>query len=246
MGGRTLSGEIGGYLTAPESRRAWSLAAQDGIISTAGILLGFAGAGVSEATLLIAGKAAIVAGMLTAGGAKWSETAAEREAELSAIADVRRELREQRDVERDELIAHYCEKGLDAALAAEVADRLMIRSPLKAALESQHGIVRRTSAADVAISGVGSAGAFGLGAAIPFAIAYYLPVSIQFGVILFSVAVSLMLISVVGAKAGHMNVRRTMVRTLLVALVTIAVSYVVGDVTSETGVDRGPGDAPIG
>ncbi len=228
MGRRTLGGEIGDYLTDPQTRRTWALEAQDGIISTAGILLGFSGAGASEATLVVAGTAAIVAGMLTAGGAKWSETAAEREAELNAIATERREHRKQRTVERAELVTYYKDKGLDAELAAEVADALMRRSPLKAALEREHGIVRLTSRAAVVISGLGSAVAYGLGAAIPFAIAYYLPVSIELWVILFAVLVSLALISVVGARAGHTNVPRTMTRTFMVASVTIAVSYVVG------------------
>ncbi len=229
MARRTLGGDLGDYLTDAGSRRCWALAAQDGIISMAGILLGFLGAGANERTMLVAGTAAIVAGMLTAGGAKWAETAAQREAELTAIAEERLELRTRRAEERAELADYYAAKGLDAALAQEVADALMRRSPLKAALESEHGIVRLTSAAQVVIAGLGTALAFGLGAAIPFAIAWYLPVSIEVWVIILSVFVSLALISAVGATAGRMNVRRTLIRTLVVASVTIVVSYVVGD-----------------
>ncbi len=230
MGGRTLPGEIWGYLSDAEARRGLSIAAQDGIISTAGILLGFVGAGAGEATLAVAGLAAIVAGMLTAGGAKWSEAAAEREAQLRAIDDERLQFRQQRGVERDELAAYYEDKGLSPQLAAQVADELMIRSPLKAALESEHGILRLTSRAEVVISGAGSALAYGLGAVIPFAIAWYLPVSIEIWVIIFAVMVSLSLISVVGARAGRMNVLRTIRRTLIVGMVTIAVSYLVGEI----------------
>lgn len=230
MGRRTLGGEIGAYLTETGTRREWALGAQDGIISTAGILLGFKGAGANEATLLIAGTAAIVAGMLTAGGAKWCETAAQREAEQTAISSERQAYRTQRGVERAELIAHYQEKGLGAELAAEVVDALMRRSPLKAALESEYGIVRLTSRADVVISGVGYAAAFGLGGALPLAIAWYLPVSIETWVIVVSVLVSLSLISVVGARAGRMDVSRTIARTLLVASATIVLSYLVGAV----------------
>ena len=87
MGRRTVLRDIGQYLGDLQSRRTWSLAAQDGIISTAGILLGFNGAGASEATLMLAGTAAIVAGMLTAGGAKWSEMAAEREFPLQCTME---------------------------------------------------------------------------------------------------------------------------------------------------------------
>ena len=230
LGGRTFEGELGQYLSDPQTRRTWSLAAQDGIISTAGILLGFTGAGASEGTLVVAGTAAIVAGMLTAGGAKWSETAAEREAQLGAIEHERSELREQPDAERAELIDYYEEKGLGEDLATEVADELMVRSPLKASLEREHGILRLISRAEVVISGIGSALAFGLGAAVPFAIAYYLPVSVEMWVIVFSVLLSLSLISIVGARAGHMDVSRTILRTLLVASVTIVVSYLVGQI----------------
>lgn len=228
MGILTLAREIGDYLTERETWRMWSLAAQDGIISTAGILLGFAGAGADAATLMVAGQAAIVAGMLTAGGAQWSERAGQREAELNAIVEERRELREQPEVERAELIAHYAAKGLDAKLAAEVAAALMQRSPLRAVLESGHGILELTTRTKVVLTGLGFALAYGLGAAIPFAILYYLPVDIELGVIVFAVLVSLALISVVGARIGRMNLRGTMIRPLLVATVTIVVSYLVG------------------
>lgn len=229
MGRRTLGGEIGAYLGDRQTHRAWALAAQDGIISTAGILLGFSGAGASERTLAVAGTAAIVAGMLTAGGAKWAEMAAEREAERQAISDERRDLRHRRAAEREATIAYYLEKDLSPALAAQVADELMLRSPLKAALEAEHGIVRLTSAADVAIAGIGTALAFGLGAAVPFAMAYFLPADIEIGLIVFSVVLSLALISVAGARAGRMGIWPTMRRTFLIASVTIVVSYVVGD-----------------
>ena len=228
MGKPTLAREMGDYLTEPETWRMWSLAAQDGIISTAGILLGFSGAGADAATLMVAGQSAIVAGMLTAGGAQWSERAAQREAERNAVAEERRELKEQPEVERAGLIEHYVGKGLDAELAEEVADALMQRSPLRAALESEHGILELTTRAQVVLAGIGFALAYGLGAAIPFAIAYYLPVDIELGVIVFAVLLSLALISVVGARTGRMDLRRTMIRTLLVATVTIVVSYLVG------------------
>jgi vacuolar iron transporter family protein len=224
----TFAAELADSLTDPETHRTWSLAAQDGIISMAGLLLGFSGAGVHPATMVVAGTAAIVAGMLTAGGAQWSETAAQREAELAAIAAQRLEIRTQPEVERAELVAHYREKGLDAALAAEVADALMERAPLKATLESEHGILELTTRAQVLLSGVGFALAYGVGAAIPFAIAWYLPVDIELWVIVFAVLAGLALTSVVGARAGRMDLKRTLVRTLLVATVTIVVSYAVG------------------
>lgn len=230
MGARTFSGDLRAYLADTETRRVWSLAAQDGIISTAGILLGFAGAGASPLTLIIAGTSAIVAGMLTMGGAKWAETAAEREAQLQAVTEEVSDLRLQRDRERADLIEHYMKKGLSSGLATQVADELMLHSPLKAILESEHQIFRMISQADVVISGAGAAIAFGLGAAIPFTLAYYLPIDIEVGMIVFSVLLSLIFVSIVGARAGHMDVRRTILRTLAIGAVTISVSYFVGQI----------------
>ncbi len=227
---RTLLSDLVEYFQDRESRRTWSLASQDGIIGTAGILLGFTGAGAGEATLIVAGTAATVAGMLTTGGAKWSETAAEREAQLRAIEEERLEFKLQPEVERRELIEHYQEKGLSRDLAVQVADELMIRSPLKAALESEHGIVKVTSHAEVAFSGISSSIAYALGAAIPFGIAYFLPGNIEIRVIILSVLISLSFISIVGARAGHMNVSRTVLRSLIVCSITIIFSYLVGQI----------------
>jgi VIT1/CCC1 family predicted Fe2+/Mn2+ transporter len=237
MARRSVSGDLGDYLKGPDSRRAWALAAQDGIISTAGILLGFVGAGADEATLLVAGKAAIVAGMLTAGGAQWSETAAQREAELAAIAEElaahRADAAAKRTDDRAELIAHYRDKGLSETLAAEVTDELIRRSPLKAALESGHGITELTSAQQVVIAALGAALGFGMGATVPLAIAWYVPMEIEFWLILLSVAASLIIVGVLGARAGRMDVRRTLLRTVLVAGLTIGVSFVVGTIGVE-------------
>ena len=167
------------YFQDRQFRRSWSLASQDGIIGTAGILLGLTGAGASEATLLVAVTTATVAGMLTTGGAKWSETAAEREAQLRAISQERSEFKSQRGVERAVLVGYYTDKGLSHDLADKVAGELMLRNPLKAGLESEHGIFSLTSRGEVVFSGLSASVAYALGAAIPFGIAYFLPVEIE-------------------------------------------------------------------
>lgn len=230
MARRTLLSELGQYLQDRQSWRAWSLAAQDGIIATAGILLGFAGAGAGDNTLLVAATAATVAGMLSAGGANWSQAAAEREAELGALELEREDIDEWRTREaREEVVAYYEQKGLDRALARRVVDQLMVRSPLKTALEYEHGILELTSRATVLFTGVFSALAYALGAAIPFVMTFYLPVAIETWVILLAVLVSLTLTSVAGALAANMDVPKAILRALIVGTLTIAVSYLVGE-----------------
>lgn len=230
MARRTLPSELGDYLRDRRSWRAWSLSAQDGIIATAGILLGFAGAGAGDATLLVAATAATVAGMLSAGGANWSQAAAEREGQLRALDEERTDIAEWQNTHaRSEVVEYYEQKGLDRSLAWRVVNQLMARSPLKTALEYEHGILEVTSRAEVLLTGVFSSLAYALGAAIPFVMTFYLPVNIETWVIFLAVLVSLTFVSLVGARAGHMDVSRTIVRTLTVGVVTIAVSYLVGE-----------------
>src|SRR5262245_61026818 len=99
-------------VTDSGSHRAWALAANDGVVATAGILEGFAGAGADHATLVLAGMAATVAGMFTTGGAKWAEAASEREAQLSAMNEERSEIKSQPRGERSELARHDEERGM--------------------------------------------------------------------------------------------------------------------------------------
>src|SRR5262245_65022794 len=127
-------------VTDPNSLRPWSVVANDGIIATAGIVQGFAGAGASHVTLVTAATSATIAGMLSAGGSEWAEAAAEREGHLSAAEEEAADLARQPDVEFTELVAYYEAKGLGPKLAHEVAGQLMARDALDAQLESEHGI----------------------------------------------------------------------------------------------------------
>ena len=215
-------------VTDPNSLRPWSVVANDGIIATAGILEGFAGAGASHATLLTAATSATIAGMLSAGGSEWAEAAAEREAHLSAAEEETADRARQPDVELAELVAYYEAKGLGPELAHEVAGELMARDALGAQLESEHGILEVKSCADVVRAGVGSAIAYALGAAIPLLITLTAPVTAEARTILVAVLVSLTVTSIVGARTGRMNLRRTLTRTLVVGIWTMGISYLVG------------------
>jgi VIT1/CCC1 family predicted Fe2+/Mn2+ transporter len=212
----------------PQSLRAWSVIANDGIIATAGILEGFAGAGAGHATLVTAATSATIAGMLSAGGSEWAEAAAEREGQLAAAAEEAADLAHQPEVERAELIAYYESKGLGSELAGQVATELMARDALDAQLESEHGILEVTSRADVLRAGVGGAIAYGIGALIPLAITLLAPVEAEPWLILVAAIVSLTLTSIVSARTGNMNLPRTLRRTLTVGISTLVVSYLVG------------------
>jgi len=224
----TLWGRLRGRLTDGASLRSWTVDANDGIVATAGLLEGFAGAGADDAVLIIAATAATVAGAMSLGGAKWAEAAAEREAQLVVVAAEQAELAAHPDHEVAELAAYYEAKGLDAALARQVAEQLSARDALAAQLETEHGIGEVMSVWEPVWEGVGAGVAFLVGALIPLLITVFVPVRIESWAILGAVVVSLVLTSVVAARAGRQSVVRTLVRTLAVGVGTLAVSYVVG------------------
>jgi VIT1/CCC1 family predicted Fe2+/Mn2+ transporter len=211
-----------------ESLRSWTQIANDGIVATAGILEGFAGAGASDRTLVTAATTATIVGMLSVGGADWAEAATEREAQLAAAEEEAAEIARQPDVEHAELVAYYEAKGLTPQLARQVADQLMAHDAVDAQLESEHGILEIMSRADTVRAGVGSAIAYLLGAAIPLIITVVVPVAAESSLILAVVFVSLIVTSTIGARTGHMKLTRALARALTVGLGTMAVSYLAG------------------
>jgi vacuolar iron transporter family protein len=210
------------------SMRSWTQVANDGIIATAGILEGFAGAGAGNRTLITAGTTATIAGMLSVGGAEWAEAAAERDAQLTAAEEEAAEIGRQPHAEHAEVVAYYEAKGVTPQLACEVADQLMARDPVDAQLESEHGILEVMSSAEPVRAGIGSAIAYLLGAAIPLGVTLAVPVTVESWVILGAVIVSLIVTSGIGSRTGRTTLSRTLVRTLTIGLGTLAVSYLVG------------------
>lgn len=223
--GRT---SIRALLTDEASFRSFTAVANDGIIATAGILEGFAGAGATERQLIIVATMATIAGMLAAGGAKWAEVDAEREAHVLAAADEAASLAERPEAELEELTSYYLAKGLPPDLAREVAEQLTAHDALAAQLESEHGILEQITITDAVVAGLGGSIAYLVGAAIPLLITLFAPVAIETWAIVVAVALSLVVTSVVGARTGNMHVGRTVVRTLAVGLTTVTISFAVG------------------
>ena len=114
--------------------------ANDGIIATAGIVEGFAGAGATRSTILIAAFSAMVAGGIALAGAKYAEEAAERDAQLALIEEERQQLARAPEEETAELVALYEAKGLSPQLAREVATELTAGDPLAAHIDAEHGL----------------------------------------------------------------------------------------------------------
>ena len=208
--------------------QAWVVDANDGIIATAGLLEGFAGAGADDLLLITAALAATIAGALSAGGAKWAEAAAERDSQLATIAYESQKLAANPEEELAELTAHYVDRGLDEKLAREVAEQLSAVDPLAAQLETEYGIDEVPPARGPVLAGVSSGLSFAVGAGIPLLITSIAPIRLDAIAVLLAVVVSLTLTSIIAARSSYMSAPRTVIRSLIVGLGTMGISYLAG------------------
>lgn len=208
--------------------QAWVVEANDGIIATAGLLEGFAGAGADDQLLITAALAATIAGALSVGGAKWSEAATERDSQLATVAYEQQLLAAQPDAELAELTDHYVGRGLSPELAREVAEQLHAADPLAAQLQSEYGIDDIPPARAPLLTGLGAGISFAVGSSIPLLITFVAPIALDALAVLIAVVVSLTLTSIIVARSAFLSVRRVIVRTLIVGLSTMGVSYLAG------------------
>lgn len=215
------------YADAPVLR-AFVVDANDGIVATAGLLEGFAGAGASDSVLLLAASAATLAGSLSIGGARWAEEAAERDAQLELANEEAAQLAANPDDEIAELAAYWEGKGLTADLALEVARQLSAKDALAAQLESEHGIDAIPTPAATLRAGAFAALSFLVGAVVPLLVTILVPGSVEAWAILGAVVLSLALTSVVAWRSGHLSFRRVAARALTVGVGTVVIGYVAG------------------
>lgn len=208
--------------------QAWVVDANDGIIATAGLLEGFAGAGADDLLLITAASAATIAGALSAGGAKWAEAAAERDSQLATIAYETEKLATNPEAELAELTAYYVDKGLSEDLAREVAEQLSAVDPLAAQLQTEYGIDEIPPARGPMLAGLSSGLSFAVGASIPLLITVIAPISLDAIAVLLAVVVSLTLTSIIAARSSHMSAPRTIIRSLIVGLGTMGISFLAG------------------
>jgi VIT1/CCC1 family predicted Fe2+/Mn2+ transporter len=191
------------------------LGANDGIISTAALLLGMAAADVSRSTLLTAGMAGLVAGAVSMALGEYVSVASQRDTEHSDIAKETWELQHQADMELDELTSIYRARGLSSDLAKEVAVQLTEHDALGAHLRDELGIAENSLARPMQAAG-SSAAAFAIGAGVPMAAAVLASTSMRILAILVTSVAALAVLGFVGARAGGSHPRRPMVRVLVV------------------------------
>ncbi|WP_026875362.1 VIT1/CCC1 transporter family protein [Jiangella gansuensis] len=207
--------------------RAGILGANDGIISTAGLVVGVAGATTDRTWLLVTGLAGLVAGAFSMAGGEYTSVSAQRDTERAALAKERWELETMPSQELAELADFYERKGLTPQLAAQVAEELTREDALAAHAEVELGIDvdEQTSPWVAAFSSFVS---FALGAVLPLLAIVLPPATARVPVTMVTVVLALALTGYVGARLGQAHRTRAATRAVVVGLLTMAVTYAVG------------------
>src|SRR5712671_6152213 len=154
--------------------RAAVLGANDGIVSTASLVLGVAAAHASHGSVMVAGVAGLVAGAMSMAAGEYVSVHSQADTEKADLARERMELRSDDEGERKELMAIYVGRGLEPSLAKQVADQLMARDAIGAHARDELGISETLSARPIQAA-FASASSFAVGAAMPLLVTALAP-----------------------------------------------------------------------
>jgi len=185
--------------------RAAVLGANDGIVSTASLVLGVAAAGASSRTILVAGVAGLVAGAMSMAAGEYVSVSSQADTERADLDRESKELATNPEHEHAELTDIYVKRGLDQALASSVATQLMQRDALGAHARDELGISEALAARPVQAA-LASAATFAVGAALPLLIVLVFPLSAIMWVVSGSSLVFLALLGSLAARAGGASV----------------------------------------
>lgn len=181
--------------------RAAVLGANDGIVSTASLVLGVAAAGADSKALLVAGVAGLVAGAMSMAAGEYVSVSSQADTEGADLARERAELADAPEQEHAELAEIYVRRGLDQALADTVASQLMKQDALGAHARDELGISEVSTARPIQAA-FASAGTFSVGAALPLCVVLLFPESLLMWVVPGSSLVFLALLGSLAAKVG--------------------------------------------
>ena len=213
--------------------RAAVMGANDGIVSTASLVLGVAAAGGDRGSLLVAGVAGLVAGAMSMAAGEYVSVSSQADTESADLARETQELAGEPEKELDELTGIYVGRGLEPALARQVAEQLTARDALAAHLRDELGHTPQSRARPVQAA-LASAAAFSAGAALPLLAAWGLPASsVIAGVAGFSIA-CLAALGALAAKAGGTGFWRPTLRVTFWGMLAMAITAAVGAAFSVT------------
>jgi VIT1/CCC1 family predicted Fe2+/Mn2+ transporter len=207
--------------------RAAVLGANDGIVSTASLVLGVAAAGASVQATLVAGVAGLVAGAMSMAAGEYVSVSSQADTERADLERERKELAASPEAEHAELTAIYVQRGLDPALASRVATQLTRHDALGAHVRDELGI-SETLAARPVQAAMASAAAFATGAVLPLLAVLVFPSSVLIEGVSASSLVFLAILGLLAARAGGAPVAASVARVVVWGSLAMAITAGVG------------------
>jgi vacuolar iron transporter family protein len=207
--------------------RASVLGANDGLISTASLIVGVAASGTGRAAILVAGVAGLVAGSMSMAAGEYVSVSSQADTEAADLARERHELETTPAAEKDELIGIYVARGLTPELARQVADQLTNRDALAAHARDELGLSEATAARPLQAA-LASALSFAVGAALPVVVAAVVPAAWLARFVTASALVLLAVLGAVAAQVGGASMSRGAFRVAFWGALAMTASAVVG------------------
>lgn len=203
--------------------RAAVLGANDGIVSTASLVLGIASASDTSAGVVLAAIAGLVAGAMSMATGEYVSVSSQADTEKAALAQEKEELATNYSGEVQELMSLYIKRGLDATLAHQVARQLMLHDALDAHARDELGLTT-TNAARPLQAAIFSALSFSAGAALPLIVAWLSPTGFIVPLLILSTLVSLTALGYISAVAGNAPVKVAIIRIIFWSSAAMALS----------------------
>lgn len=207
--------------------RAAVLGANDGIVSTASLIVGVAASAAGSSEILIAGIAGLVAGAMSMAAGEYVSVSSQADTEQADLARERLELESQPDLEREELAQLYVKRGVDIDLARRVAEQLMQKDALEAHAHEELGISEITTARPI-MAALTSALTFAVGAMMPLAMVWLAPANQLVWLVSAASLLFLALLGAIGAKAGGADVMKATIRVTFWGAFAMALTAGIG------------------
>ena len=213
--------------------RAAVLGANDGIVSTASLVLGVAAANAVRGDVLIAGIAGLVAGAMSMAAGEYVSVSSQADTEQADLTRERRELETNGEYEIEELASIYVDRGLDPALATQVAQQLMSRNALASHARDELGISDTLSARPIQAA-FASAASFAIGAAVPLIIVFLVPETLLVPAVSGTSLIFLALLGVLAAWVGGAPIIKATIRVTFWGALAMGLTALVGSLFGTT------------
>lgn len=207
--------------------RAAVLGANDGIISTASLMVGVAAASTNSSEILVAGVASLVAGAMSMAAGEYVSVSSQADTENADLQKERRELAEDPKSELNELTQIYVRRGVEPALARQVAEQMTAKDAFAAHARDELGLAEHVVARPIQAA-LTSAVTFALGAAIPLAISLLAPAALIAPIVSGGSLVCLAVLGALGARAGGADIWKPTIRVTFWGAIAMAATAAIG------------------